>query len=130
MAAFFYYIVMNLPEHISVDTLILFGAIAAGLVYIVVTLRKGATEATNESNDILRGLIEDQKQEILKLRQKQHDLGNSMQKLQLQFEQLSSERKQLTQLIVMALSEHFSGQPEAVKIAQKLVEGSTIEDKK
>lgn len=122
---------MSLPGFINADVLVLIGTIAVGLVYVTVAMKRGSNDASRESNEILRGLIEDQKSEIVKLRERMHSLGNDMQKLQVKFEQLSAERKQLSQLVVLALAEHFAGKPDAVRIAQALVSGDGLkEDKK
>ena len=93
------------------------------MVYLVVFFKRGASQASIESNDILRGLIEDQKAEIIKLRERQHDLGNKMQVMQIDIETIRQERKYLSQLITLALAEHFANNPEAAEAAKAIVRG-------
>ena len=100
------------------------------MVYLVVFFKRGASQASIESNDILRGLIEDQKAEIIKLRERQHDLGNKMQVMQIDIETIRQERKYLSQLIGLALAEHFANNPEAAKAAKAIVRGDMAKQRR
>lgn len=108
------------------NTILFFSTLLVGGVVLFIQVRSGATKAAADSNDILRKLVEDQKLEIDKLRTRQHELGNDMQKLQLDFETIKQERKYLAQLITLALAEHFAANPEAAKAAQAIVSGESL----
>lgn len=108
------------------NTFLTITAILVGGVVLFIQMRSGAAKASADSNDILRGLVGDQKIEIDKLRARQHALGNELQKLQLQFETMKQERKYLGQLITLALAEHFAANPEAAKAAQAIISGDAI----
>lgn len=113
---------MNINDYININTFILLGTLFVGIIYLVVFTRRGASQASVESNQILRGLIEDQKEEILRLRTRQHDTDNRITAMQMQMDSLATKRDYLEKLIHAALVSHFSRDPSIVKTVQSLVE--------
>jgi Mg2+/Co2+ transporter CorB len=94
------------------------GVLIAGFGYLSTQFKRGrddASHASNESNDILRGLIDDQKQEIAKLRERYHEMGNKLQLIQLQVDHLTVQRDYLERLIHGALLEYFAKDPAIAK---------------
>lgn len=119
-----------MTDLININTFLLIGTIFGGVVYLVIFFKRGASEASIESNEILRGLIEDQKAEITKLRQRSHDLSNQMSALKLKVQTLTDRRDYLEQLVVMALSKEFSSDPSLAQTVKDLVDEVKVSNKR
>jgi hypothetical protein len=107
-------------EFININTFLLIGTLFVGVIYLFVFFKRGASQASVESNEILRGLIEDQKAEIKTLRERSHAQGNQIQLLMLKIEKF----EYLEKVVNLALLEHFSNQPEVVEAVKKVLMGS------
>lgn len=79
--------------------------------------RSGSSKASIESNQILRGLLDDQKQEILKLRERAHDTENKVQGLVLKIQILEDRRNYLENLVQTALLTYFKHDSQAAAAA-------------
>lgn len=106
---------MNLSNLININTFTVLGTLLMGAVSIAVFFKRGASAASIESNEILRSLIGDQKQEIDKLRVRQHEVENSMTAVQLELDHLKTQRDYLEKLIHGALMDFFAKEPKLVK---------------
>lgn len=116
-----------------INTFILIGTLFVGVIYLFVFLKRGASTASIESNVILRGLIDDQKEEITKLRQRLHDQDNTLTALSLQVQILIDRRDYLETLVTQALGAHFLADPALAAAAEKLVmqsKAKTVSDTK
>ena len=111
-----------MEDLININTFLLAGTLFGGIVYLFVFFKRGASDASIESNEILRGLIDDQKEEIKKLRERLHDVTNEMTSLKLQVQVLVDRRDYLEQLVVMALNKEFSSDPALAKTVRDLVQ--------
>ena len=105
------------------------GAIIVALGYFIGSFRRGQDEASLESNKILRGLIDDQKEEISKLRGRLHDMTNEMTAVKLQLQVLTDRRDYLETLIMTALSKEFTNDPNLATTVKTLVEQSKLTKK-
>src|SRR5687768_464250 len=112
---------MELTDFININTFLLAGTLFGGVVYLFIFFKRGASDASIESNAILRGLIEDQKEEIKKLRERLHDQGNTLTTLKLQVQILTDRRDYLETLVTQALGAHFLADPALAAAAEKLV---------
>lgn len=81
------------------DYLSIIAVIVPAVALVVIFYKYGTNKAAKESNEILRGLIDDQRDEILKLREKLHGHGNDIQNLQLSLGKLTGENKTLRELL-------------------------------
>lgn len=77
----------------------------------------GADDAAHQSNEILRGLIDDQNNEILRLRDRMHNVENILTAV-------SVKNEYLEKLMSMAIAEYFVQHPEEAKAAKSLIESS------
>lgn len=103
------------------DTINIVSIIVPTVACIYLFWRRGTDAASVESNTILRGLIEDQKAEIVLLRERSHKMGNEIQILKLQVQQISDKREYLEKLVSIALLEHFSNKPEVVATVKQMI---------
>lgn len=120
----------ELTDIINFNTFLLISTIFGGVVYLIVFFKRGASNASIESNEILRGLIDDQKEEIKKLRERLHDVTNEMTALKLQVQVLTDRRDYLEQLVVMALGKEFSNDPSLANTVKDLVKEVKLANKK
>lgn len=111
-----------MQDLIDINTFLLAGTLLAGMVYLFVFYKRGASDASIESNEILRGLIDDQKAEIKQLRVRSHDLANELTAVKLQVQMLTDRRDYLEQLVIMALNKEFSNDPSLAKTVKDLVQ--------
>jgi uncharacterized protein HemX len=135
---------MDIPLIIGIITFI--GFLVGGVTYLFITVKRGASTATVESNGILRDLIkdqdskitklqeqvklsatlekiiEDQNGEIKSLRERMHGMGNEMTSMKLQVQILTDRRDYLETLVINALNKEFSEDPNMAKAVSRLVE--------
>ena len=102
-------------------------AIAGTILFAFSKLTAEGRRASIESNGLLRNLIEDQRRELTKLRERMHETENTITALKLQVELLLDRRDYLEKVINTALREHFSADP---SIAKKVQEILTSDEKK
>ena len=121
---------MNLIASANFVT-ILGGITSFIVVAIVVYLyaKSGSNQVAKESNDILRGLVDDQKEEILKLRQRLHDLTNQLTGIQLKVEHLAVRRDYLEGIMITALRAHFSADPTIADTVKQTLEAIKTTEK-
>jgi len=103
------------------------GGVIATISYLIGSGRRGQNEqskAAGESNDILRGLIDDQKQEIALLRKRYHDIISQMTAVKLQVQILTDRRDYLETLVTNALNDHFRTDPAMAKAVKRIIGGS------
>jgi len=117
---------MNLTDLTNVNTYLVLGAFAAALGFFFLSFKRQTVSATRESNEILRSFIDDQKQEILKLRERQHDMVNAITALKLQVQHLADRRDYLEKLVNAALREHFSRDPGVADAVKQSLDKPTL----
>jgi len=91
------------------------GIIAVGIPYVKSQWGKGKVNVQDESNDLLRKLVEDQKKSIDALEIWRKEAIEQIAFLKGRVEGLSSQKSDLERLITAALMEFFKTHPEVPK---------------
>jgi hypothetical protein len=108
-------------DQATLNTILITGTVASVVVYLLLSLWRGNGKSVKESNELLRGLVDDQRQEILKMRDRVHLLTNELQAVKLQVQHLTDKREYLEKLVHMALLEHFSRDPRVAQAAREAI---------
>ena len=91
------------------------GIIAVGIPYIRAQFKKGKVQVQDESNQLLRNLVEDQKKSIEALEDWRKDATLKIEAMQTQIAELSNKKNDLEKLIMVALVDFFKANPELAK---------------
>lgn len=107
--------------HYAIDTLIGLGIIVASVPYIRGTYKKGKDDAQEESNNILRNLVNDQKKAIENLVAWQKVATAKISALEVQVKVINEKRTDLAEIIEKSLDSFFEAHPDlAVNTRAKL----------
>lgn len=106
------------------------GSLALGAGIVWARFKLGTDQTSNESNELLRKLVDDLKDEQLRIRQRLHDTENTLTAIQVKLDVMTKKSEFLERLINAALLDYFAKEPGLITTVKETITGAQqVEDK-